>query len=276
MAIPIEDTAADIIGKAQRGLGLSDEKLAEKVGVPEKELEALKEGKSADPDKTEKLARALRLSSSALKGIVDGFYQPGAELPSSGFFHANTPWEDMTVNSFLVWDVESGQAAAFDTGGDCSPLVEKLEEKRLKLTDVFLTHTHPDHIMDLDRLCEKAGGNVTVHVNEAEKLDGAKTFRPGESFSLGRLSIESRDTKGHSPGGTTFHVHGLDRPLAVVGDALFAGSVGGIREDYEEALKLIRTNVLSQQDGTLIAPGHGPLTTVGQEKKQNPFFPDFR
>ena len=276
MAIPLEDTVSDIIGKAQRGLGLGDDKLAEKVGVPAAELEKIKEIKGIDSEKIEKLARALRLSTSALTGMANGTYEPKAETPSTGFFQANTAYGDMTVNAYLVWDAESGLAAAFDTGGDCTPLLGKLEEKRLKLTDVYLTHTHIDHVVDLDRLCEKAGGKITVHVNEAEKLDGAQPFRAGESFRLGRLSIESRDTKGHSPGGTTFHIHGLDRPLAVVGDALFAGSVGGVRGDYEEALRLIRTNILSQQDGTVIAPGHGPLTTVGQEKKHNPFFPDFR
>jgi hydroxyacylglutathione hydrolase len=93
---------------------------------------------------------------------------------------------------------------------------------------------------------------------------------------LGRLHIETRDTAGHSAGGTTYHIHGLDTPLAIVGDALFAGSVGGIKSDYREALKRIRDHILSGQDGTILAPGHGPLTTVAQEKTSNPFFPGFR
>jgi glyoxylase-like metal-dependent hydrolase (beta-lactamase superfamily II) len=117
---------------------------------------------------------------------------------------------------------------------------------------------------------------VGVHVSEAEAIDKAATFQPGVTFSLGRLQIETRDTSGHSTGGTTYHIHGLDRPLAIVGDALFAGSVGGIKSDYRAALKKIRDNILSAQDNTILACGHGPLTTVIQEKTSNPFFPGFR
>jgi glyoxylase-like metal-dependent hydrolase (beta-lactamase superfamily II) len=272
MDLPLEDNVSDVIGKAQRGLGFSDADLAKKAGLEPSELEEVKGIKDVDLAKVEKLAQALRLGTKALVALAEGQYRPKVDEPKPGFFHSNTPYGDMTVNSYLIWDAESGEAAAFDSGADCTPLIEKLKEQRLVLKDVYLTHTHVDHVVELDRLLEQAGGQVTVHVNQYEKLDGAETFRPGASFTLGHLSIESRDTKGHSPGGTTFHVHGLDRPLAVVGDALFAGSMGGVRGDYEEALTLIRTNILSQQDGTVIAPGHGPLTTVGQEKKSNPFF----
>ena len=65
-------------------------------------------------------------------------------------------------------------------------------------------------------------------------------------------------------------------PLAIVGDAIFAGSAGGIKSDYRTGLKLVRDHILSAQDGTILAPGHGPLTTVIQEKTNNPFFPGFR
>ena len=276
MAIPLEDSVTDIIGKAQRGLGLDDDKLAAQIGVTPGELDAVKQVRGAAPDKVEKMARALRLGPRSLIALAEGKYAPTTTTPSPGFFHANTTYGDMTVNAYLVWDRETRLAAAFDTGADCAPLLEELQKHGLTLQDIYLTHTHADHVAELDRLCEKAGGAIGIHVNEAEALDGAATFEPGASFSLGRLSIESRDTSGHSPGGTTFHVHGLDRPLAIVGDALFAGSVGGIRSDYGAALQRIRDHILSTQDGTVIAPGHGPLTTTIQEKTNNPFFPEFR
>ena len=156
------------------------------------------------------------------------------------------------------------------------PLVDALLKNDLTLQDVYLTHTHVDHIVELDRLLEKVVGSVGVHVNEAEALERAASFKPGVTFSLGKLHIETRDTSGHSAGGTTYHIHGLDRPLAVVGDALFAGSVGGIKADYHGSLKKIAENILSSQDNTILAPGHGPLTTTAQEKTSNPFFPGFR
>ncbi len=276
MNIPLEDAASDIVGKAQRGLGLSDADLAAKVGIPEGELEAVKQVKGVEFTKVEKLAKALELGPRALAAIGEGTYKPTVTPPKTGFLQFNTPYGDMTVNAYLVWDPETGLAAAFDTGADCTPIVEALSKNDLTLQDVYLTHTHVDHVIELDRLLEKAGGSVGVHVNEAEALDKAATFQPGVTFSLGKLQIETRDTSGHSAGGTTYHIHGLDRPLAIVGDALFAGSAGGIKTDYKGSLKKIVNNILSSQDGTILAPGHGPLTTTAQEKANNPFFPGFR
>jgi glyoxylase-like metal-dependent hydrolase (beta-lactamase superfamily II) len=276
MAIPLEDTVADIVGKAQRGLGISDAQLAERIGVPLGELDAVKQVRGAPVALVDKLAKTLELGPKALTAIAEGTYTPTVTLPKTGFYQANTTYGDMTVNAYLVWDPATRLAAAFDTGGDCSPLVDEIKKHDLTLQDVYLTHTHIDHVTDLDRLLEKVGGSVGVHAPEAEPLEGASTFKPGVTFSLGKLHIEARETSGHSPGGTTYHVHGLDAPLAIVGDALFAGSAGGIRTDYHTALKLIRDNILSAQDNTILAPGHGPLTTVKQEKERNPFFPEFR
>jgi glyoxylase-like metal-dependent hydrolase (beta-lactamase superfamily II) len=277
MTIPLEDTVTDIVGKAQRGLGLSDTDLADRIGIEIGELEAVKQVRGMAFAEVDKLAKALELGPRSLVAIAEGKYNPTGTLPKTGFFQANTPFGDgIHVNSYLVWDAETGLAAAFDTGADCAPLVEEIKKRNLTLQDIYLTHTHVDHVMELDRLIEKAGGSIGVHVNEAEALDNAATFRPGVTFSLGRLHIETRDTSGHSAGGTTYLIHGLDRPLAIVGDALFAGSAGGIKADYRAALKRIRDNILSGQDGTILAPGHGPLTTVIQEKTNNPFFPGFR
>jgi glyoxylase-like metal-dependent hydrolase (beta-lactamase superfamily II) len=274
MHIPLEDTVTDIIGKAQRGLSLSD---TDRIGIEISELEAVKQAHGVAFAEVDKMAKALDLGPRSLVAIAEGKYNPVAAPPKTGFFQANTPYGgEIRVNAYLVWDTESGLAAAFDTGADCAPLVEEIKKRQLTLQDVYLTHTHVDHVMELDRLLEKAGGSIGVHVNEAEALDNAASFRPGVTFSLGKLHIETRDTAGHSAGGTTYLIHGLDRPLAIVGDALFAGSVGGIKSDYRAALQRIRDHILSAQDGMVLAPGHGPLTTVIQEKTSNPFFPGFR
>lgn len=276
MVIPLEDSVTDIIGKAQRGLGLSDSDLADRIGIEIGEVEAVKLVKGVAFSEVEKMAAALKLGPRCLVALADGKYTPTVTLPKTGFFQSNTTYGDMTVNSYLVWDESTKLAAAFDTGADAMVLIDEIKKRGLTLQDVYLTHTHVDHIVELDRLLEKAGGSVGVHVNEAEPIEGAATFKPGVTFSLGKLHIESRDTSGHSAGGTTFHIHGLDAPLAIVGDALFAGSVGGIKADYAAALQKIRDNILSAQDNTILAPGHGPLTTVAQEKASNPFFPEFR
>jgi len=277
MTIPLEDTVADIIGKAQLGLGLSDSDLASRSGLEVSRLDAVKQVRGIPFEQIDKLAKALEIGPRALVAIAEGKYQPVVTLPKTGFFQANTPYSgEINVNAYLVWDTETGLAAAFDTGADCAPLIDEIQKRGLTLQDVYLTHTHVDHVMELDRLIEKAGGSVGVHVNEAEALDKAASFQPGVTFSLGKLHIETRDTSGHSAGGTTYLIHGLDRPLAIVGDALFAGSIGRIKSNYRAGLKRISENILSAQDGTILAPGHGPLTTVVQEKTSNPFFPGFR
>jgi glyoxylase-like metal-dependent hydrolase (beta-lactamase superfamily II) len=276
MSIPLEDTVADIIGKAQRGLGLDDAELARLLQKSAYELSVLKEVQNAPPHEVDKLAAALELDGRSLQELAQGKYTPAVRAPDPGFFMATTPYGDMTVNAYLVWDQSTKLAAAFDTGADAQPLVDEIKKRGLTLQDIYLTHTHGDHVAELDRLLEKVGGSIGVHVPEPEKLGGAAPFKPGVTFKLGRLHIESRDTSGHSPGGTTYHVHGLDAPLAIVGDALFAGSVGGLKSDYHAALNRIRDHILSGQDNTVLAPGHGPLTTVKQEKEHNPFFPEFR
>ena len=128
-----------------------------------------------------------------------------------------------------------------------------------------------DHIFDLDRLKEKTG--ATAYVSQREPIDGAETFADGKTFMIGSIKVETRRTSGHARGGITYFITGLQKPLAIVGDALFAGSMGGGMVNFDEALKTTRENILSLPDETIVCSGHGPLTTVGEEKIHNPFFP---
>jgi len=86
------------------------------------------------------------------------------------------------------------------------------------------------------------------------------------------LQVTTRRTSGHVRGGVTYVVTGLSQRLAIVGDAMFAGSMGGGMVSYAEALQTNRENILTLPDDTVICPGHGPLTTVGEQKQHNPFF----
>ena len=136
---------------------------------------------------------------------------------------------------------------------------------------VLLTHTHPDHIADLTRL--KAATMAEAFVCKLEQINGAMGFEAGRRFTVGRLSVETRQTKGHSAGGITYVVTGLPNRLAIVGDALFAGSMGGGGVSYSDALETNRMSLFTLPDDTIVCPGHGPLTTIGEEKVHNPFFP---
>jgi len=268
MAIPLEDNFADVIGKAQRGLQVSDSELAEKSGVSAATLKDLRGG-NFDEAAARKIAPLLGLNAAALVDLgLDRWRPKPVELEGLAAYH--TRFDDMIVNSYLAWDAKSGEAAAFDTGADCSGMLGTLRERGLKLKFILLTHTHGDHVYELDRLKEKTG--APAFVSDRERMDGAEPFVAGKVFELGRLRIETRLTWGHSRGGITYVVRGLAKPVAVVGDALFASSMGGGMVSYADALRTNRGEIFSLPDETIICPGHGPMTTVAEEKKHNPFF----
>jgi len=269
MAIPLEDSFSDIVGKAMRGLKLTDAQVAESAGVMPDAVNRLREGEW-DEDTARKVAPVLGLKADALADLGNRAWTPGS-VSVEGLASFNTVFEDMTVNAYLVWDPVSKEAVAFDTGTDISGQLKLIAEKNLRLSLILLTHTHGDHIFELDRLKEKTG--APAFVSQHEPLEGAEPFDAGRKFSAGGLEIETRFTWGHSKGGITFVVAGLSRPIGVVGDAMFAGSMGGGGVSYPDALRTNRQEILTLPDETILCPGHGPLTTVGEQKVHNPFFP---
>ncbi len=268
MQIPLEDNFADILNKAQLGLELADSQLSAKTGVSLLDLKRLRGGEF-DEDLLRKVAPHLELNVEALVAIARNCWQP-RPIELEGVFAVNTPFGDIAVNAYLLWDRASKEAVIFDTGADCSRLLNFLQNNRLTLKFILLTHTHGDHVFDLDRLQEKTG--APAFVSDREPLSGVESFREGKRFSLGALNIETRLTWGHSPGGITYVVTGLATPVAVVGDALFSGSMGGGKVSYSDALRTNREQILTLPEETVICPGHGPMTTVGEEKRHNPFF----
>lgn len=266
--IPLEDTFADIVGKAMRGQKLADSDVATRANVSAAAVQSLREG-TFDEAAAHAVAPVLGLGAAPLVAAGRKAWYP-QPVEVAGLAQFNTPYEDMTVNSYLAWDAASREAVAFDTGADCSGMLALLEKEKLTLKLILLTHTHGDHIFDLDRLREKTG--APAFVGDRESVEGAEKFAAGRTFTCGALKIESRLTWGHSPGGITYVVSGLARPVAVVGDAVFAGSMGGGGISYPDALATNRKEILSLPDETVICPGHGPLSTVGEQKQHNPFF----
>jgi glyoxylase-like metal-dependent hydrolase (beta-lactamase superfamily II) len=269
----LEDNFTDILRKAQRGLRLSHAQLSAHAGVSPGDLDWVLEGQFEEKT-LRKLAPVLHLGADALVTIAGGKWWPQNLGALDGLAVFESLFGEVKVNSFLVWDTAARAAVAFDTGTDCDELLGELTGRGLTLHSIFITHAHGDHVYELARL--KAVTGATAFVSEREPLDGAESFAAGKLFSVGRLQIETRSTTGHSRGGTTYVVTGLARRLAVVGDAMFAGSVGGGLVSYDDALRTNREQILSLPDDTVICPGHGPLTTVGEQKKFNPFFPEFQ
>jgi hydroxyacylglutathione hydrolase len=267
--VPLEDNAGDIIGKAQRGLRISDSELAEKAGVNSQKIRQLREG-DFDELALLRVASVLGLAGQALCELAKGEWSPEKIDERDGLAQFNTHYHEMAVNSYLVWDPASRATAAFDTGADCSEMVRFANRHKLNVNLILLTHAHDDHVADLPRLREETGGEVFTPAGEP--VPGAEPVDEGKRFRLGNLVIDTRLTWGHSPGGMTYVVTGLSRPIAIVGDSLFAGSMGGGNVSYDDALQNNLEKILTLPDETIICPGHGPMTTVGEEKVHNPFF----
>lgn len=276
--IELEDFFEDVIGKTLRGTGMSDGVLSFLTNVEPDTIAKLKDGEF-DEVAVRAIAPALGLDADCLVELGKKAWKP-EPVELDGLRQSNTvfdpdPDDMMTVNSYLVWDPQTKEAALFDTGADAGPALEMVRELGLELKTLFITHSHIDHIIDREKVAEAHPG-IRVLVNAKEPVAGAERFTAGQTFSIGTLRVTTRLTWGHSPAGTTYVVNGLRRPVAIVGDALFAQSMGGGVISFKDALATNRSEIFTLEDQTVICPGHGPMTSVGEEKSHNPFFPEFK
>ncbi len=267
--LPLEDSHLDIFGKAQRGLKLEDGRLASLAGISSADFDHIQAGEIL-PEPLGRLASALGLNPWALVDAAGKAWRPQA-VAVAGLETFTTQFEDMTVNSYLAWDTASKKAVAFDSGADSCGMLDFAAARGLAIELILITHTHGDHVFDLARMREKTGAPVWVGDKEPA-FPGAEPFVAGKTFQIGALGIGTRLTWGHAEGGITYVVSGLSRPVAVVGDAIFAGSMGGGKVSYDDALRTTRDEILTLPDETVLASGHGPLTTVAEERAHNPFF----
>lgn len=271
----LEDHVGDILGKARKSANLSPEAAAAAAGLSLADYQTLESsGKSPRPANFAKLAPLLRLNAPKLEAIARGWLPPAIDL---------SPWRELrqiatteggnTVNCYLIWDEVSREAALFDTGWHAAPILELLTENQLQLKHLFITHTHTDHIAALGPIRERFP-KVKLHSSSKNAPVDQRT-RANDFIHLGSLRITFRDTPGHAEDGATFVIGtwSEDAPhVAVVGDAIFAGSIGGAREHLDLAREKIQQQIFSLPADTLICPGHGPVTTVALEKQHNPWF----
>lgn len=273
MSLPLEDNFEDVLGKALRGTGMADGVLSFLSGVPEEGIAALKDG-VLERESLRQVAPPLGLDGDSLLRLAEGSYAP-AEVEVEGLQQVSSPYDDVVVNAYVAWDPSSREAVLFDTGTEADAMIALVRERDLQPRLLLLTHTHRDHIMDRDKVAA-AFPEIAVWIHGREACPGAERFEMGKSFRAGGLGITTRSTWGHSPAATTYVIEGLSRPVAVVGDAVFAGSMGGGVVDYQAALATNRSEIFSLPDETVLCPGHGPMTTVGEEKRNNPFFPEYK
>jgi glyoxylase-like metal-dependent hydrolase (beta-lactamase superfamily II) len=271
----LEDHLGDILSKGRAASGVSAPAAAQAAGLTLAEWNALEQ--TGLPPKSVNFAALgpiLGLDAAKLERIANGWKPAPADLSLwRELRQITTTAAGNTVNCYLAWDEVNREAALFDTGWDAAPVLKLLEENSLVLRHLFLTHLHEDHVAAMGPIREKFP-KIQIHTN-SKTAPAQQRNRPDAFIHLGSLRITNRDTPGHAEEGVTYIIGNWpdDAPYAaVVGDALFAGSMGRGNQSWDLARQKVRAQILSLPPATLLCPGHGPLTTVAEEKANNPFF----
>jgi len=201
------------------------------------------------------------------------------------------PVGPLQCNCVIIGDEASKTAVVVDPGDDIERVTEALDRSGFKVSAIVATHGHIDHVGGFGELKKMSGAKTLLHEADAPlydelamqaqwlgieppsmtKLDGTLDENPG--LSLGAVTFDVRHTPGHSPGSVSL-VLPESTPILLAGDTLFAGSIG--RTDlwggsFEEIIASIKSKLLTLPDETIVIPGHGPRTTIGTERKTNPF-----
>jgi len=191
-------------------------------------------------------------------------------------------------NTYLVIDEGTGECAVVDPGEDAELICRTLRDAGATAAAIWLTHAHLDHVLGVDRVREETGAPVYLHPADRSLYDATpqqsaafgipapllappdRSFAHGDELRVGGLHFEVRHVPGHSPGHVALVGHGA----VFAGDVLFQGSIGRTDlpgGDFDTLIGSIRRELLALPDSTIVYPGHGPETTIGAERRSNPF-----
>jgi glyoxylase-like metal-dependent hydrolase (beta-lactamase superfamily II) len=205
--------------------------------------------------------------------------------------HEILPVGILQCNCSVVGDEASGEAVVIDPGDDIERVQEILARHRLKAKYIMATHAHIDHVGGIQKLQRATGATVLMHEEDLPLyrnialqaawvgvpvpgvVDVDQFLKEGDVVRWGSLALEVLHTPGHSPGSLSLHLPGDNRRI-FSGDTLFQGSIGRTDlwgGDFRQILASIRNTLLSFPDQTPVFPGHGPPTTIGEEREHNPF-----
>lgn len=205
--------------------------------------------------------------------------------------HTVIPVTMLEQNCTLLWCEETMKAAAVDPGGDMDQIVAVIEQAGVELEKVLLTHLHIDHVGAAGELAAHSGATIVGPHKEDEFLlhvlpqqasmfgvPLTQEFVPdqwlvqGDRVAVGQLALDVRHCPGHTPGHVVYYC-AADR-MALTGDVLFRGSIGRTdfpRGDYDELMRSINEQLLPLGDEVTFVSGHGPESTLGAERRRNPF-----
>ena len=274
----LEDDFCDIIKKARTGQGLSLDQVCASSGTDQAALRELESGRRA-PSREEALAiaAALTLDGPKLAAIACDHWQPAhpTHQTAKDVILVRGDIGGYEVKGYLFHDPATRNAVMIDTGYNPDAMLRAIEQEHLHLTAICLTHGHADHAGGLDAILARYP--VPVYIGEGDwgilgwqpPVSLRKFVVDGEAIRVGGREVRFVATPGHTPGGVCYktEAHGF------VGDTLFAGSIGRANPStlYPTHLKSVRTRVLTLPEMFILFPGHGPSTTVREEREHNPF-----
>ena len=272
----LEDEFGDIIQKARSGRGLSIAQVARETQISQEQLSKM-ENYTLKPtaEQVDKIAAVLGLNAPKLLDIAMERWAP--EKWDANFDSAITvipllmPLSSgYSAYCYLLTCNQTKVTAIVDTGGNPDKVIAAVNEHNLKPSLILITHEHSDHAGGLRKLQIVTQANViasTAAALPSEVRDYTK-LEDGAEIELGSLRIKILHTPGHTQGSCCYCVS----KAAFVGDTIFAGSAGRGGFSYPSLLDSIRNKIFTLDDDVHLFPGHGPVTTVGQEKAHNPFF----
>jgi glyoxylase-like metal-dependent hydrolase (beta-lactamase superfamily II) len=193
------------------------------------------------------------------------------------------------ANCYILGDEKTRKAVVIDPGGDAPVILQALQARDLTPVAILATHGHFDHVEGLAHLTQATGAPIYLHEADLPLVRGmvdqgrlfgvrvepapepTRFLEGGDEVTVGELTLTVLHTPGHSPGSVSFRIENA----VFVGDLLFAGSIGRTDlqgGDYNTLIRSVRDKIFTLPEDTLVYPGHGPTTTVGTEKRMNPFF----
>ena len=201
----------------------------------------------------------------------------------------------LQCNCSILGDEETREAIVIDPGDEVERVLAVLEKHNLRARYIVNTHAHFDHVGNCRELKEATGAEISLHKADLPIYETAprqaalfamygvrpirmtavdQFLRDADGLQVGKIAAQAIHTPGHTPGSLSLHVPGSARDLLFAGDTLFSGSIGRTDlpgGDFDRLLKSIKDRLLTLDDETEIWPGHGPKTTIGRERRTNPF-----
>lgn len=198
----------------------------------------------------------------------------------------------LMANCFIFGCEETKEAVVIDPGGDADRILRSLADSELKVKYIINTHGHFDHVSANGTIKDATGADILIHPLDAPMLGMLssnaavfgisvensppcdQTIEEGDTVSFGKITLKVIHTPGHTPGGISLYTD----KIVFVGDTLFAGSIGRTDfpgGDFNTLISSIKTKLFKMDDDMRVLSGHGPETSIGSEKRFNPFVAQF-